>query len=213
MAGRLTRKQQQANTRRRLLEAAAKVFAERGLSQATIDEVAEVAGYTKGAFYANFASKEELFLAMVEDAFDERLGDIDRAVASDPDPAVQAHRAGMDYTRYIAANPEWERLFFEFAVHGARNEEFRGQLAARYRSLRERTADVYEQVAGDLGVVPPVPAGQIALMTFAMANGVALEKLLEPDAVTDDLFATMLVVFFTGLRALAEDGAPSAAQA
>ena len=54
------------------------------------------------------------------------------------------------------------------------------------------------------GLSEPLPLDQIALMTFAMAKGVALEKLLEPDAVDDDLYGTMLMIFFTGLRTLAE---------
>ena len=67
---------------------------------------------------------------------------------------------------------------------------------------------MYERRAEELGIEPPVPHDQIAVMTFAMANGIALEQLLEPDAVPDDLFGTMLMVFFTGLRTLAAEGAP-----
>jgi hypothetical protein len=73
--------------------------------------------------------------------------------------------------------------------------------------LRERIAEVLEGQAEKLGVTPPFPVEQIALMTFAMGNGFALEKLLEPDAVDDELYGTMLLVFFTGLRTLAESPA------
>ena len=75
---RLTRKEKQAHTRECLMRSAAKVFTQRGLQQASIDEVAEDAGFTKGAFYANFKNKEELFLAMLDERFTERIEEIAR---------------------------------------------------------------------------------------------------------------------------------------
>jgi AcrR family transcriptional regulator len=179
------------------------VFAKRGLQQASIDEVAEEAGFTKGAFYANFKNKEELFLAMLDERFEERIAEIERVVGSDDSPEDQARRAGDDFTRAVVADPEWERLFFEFSAYAARNDDFRQELVTRYRSLRSRVSDAYSARLDRLGVSIPLPPEQIALMTFAMAKGVALEKLLEPEAVDDELYGTMLMIFFTGLRALA----------
>jgi len=210
MPRRRTRKEQQAHTRSCLMKSAAKVFARRGLQQASIDEVAEDAGFTKGAFYANFRSKEELFLAMLDERFAGRLAEIERATSGDDEPEQQARRAGLDFSQYVAADSEWQRLFFEFAAYAARNEDFRQELVTRYGALRDRIASMYERRAAELDVEPPVPHDQIAVMTFAMANGIALEKLLEPDAVPDDLFGTMLMVFFTGLRTLAAEGAAAA---
>ena len=60
---------------------------------------------------------------------------------------------------------------------------------------------------------PPVPVEEIATMTFAMANGFALEKLLEPEAVSDETYATMLAIFFTGLQTLAEESSQLTASA
>jgi len=71
---RLTRKEQQARTRAGLMDSAARVFSRRGLERASVDEIAEDAGFTKGAFYANFTSKEEIFLAMLDARFADRLG-------------------------------------------------------------------------------------------------------------------------------------------
>jgi AcrR family transcriptional regulator len=174
------------------------------MDKATVDEVAGAAGYTKGAFYANFRSKEELFLAMLDERFAERLAEIDHAIEGDEEPEVQARAVGADFTRAISADPEWERLFFEFVAHAARNEDFREELVTRYRSIRKRTGELFERRAERFDVGSPIPIEQVALMTFAMANGFALEKLLEPDAIPDDLYPTMLAIFFTGLRTLAE---------
>ena len=209
---RMTRKEKQAHTRSCLMEAAARVFTRRGLQQASIDEVAEDAGFTKGAFYANFKSKEELFLAMLDERFAERIEQIERATSSSPELETQVRTASDDFVRYIAADPEWQRLFFEFAAYAARNEDFRQELVTRYRALQERIAGVYRRSCEQAGIDPPLPLEQISLMTFAMANGFALEKLLERDAVPDDLYSTMLTVFFTGLATLAEQEAPKVLQ-
>jgi AcrR family transcriptional regulator len=200
---RLTRKERQAHTRARLMRSAATVAARRGLERASLDEVAEEAGFTKGAVYANFRSKEDLFLAILDERFAERVEELDRVLASGGTPEEQARRAASDFIRAIEANPEWERLFFEFALYASRNEAFRKELVKRYRGLRRRIAELLARRAAELGIEPAVPPEQVAAMTFAMANGIALERLLEPEAVPDDLAPTMMATFFMGLRARA----------
>ena len=199
---RLTRKEKQAHTRECLMQSAAKVFARRGLEQASIDEVAEDAGFTKGAFYANFKSKEELFLAMLDERFSERIEEIERVIAGEGTTAEKAQRAGDDFTQMIVADREWQRLFFEFSAYAARNDEFREELVTRYRSMRDRIAAALRARAEAAGFESALPYDQIALMTCAMANGVALEKLLEGEEVPDDLYGTMLTLLFAGLDTL-----------
>jgi AcrR family transcriptional regulator len=198
---RLTRKEKQAKTRSCLLESAAKVFARRGLQQASIDEVAEDAGFTKGAFYANFKSKEELFLAMLDERFQSRIEELDRILEAEDGMSAQARRAGDEFTRFVGADPEWPRLFFEFAAYAARNDEFREELVTRYRSMRDRLAATYRRRAAEIGVEPPMDPDQIALATFAIANGFALEQMLESEAVPSGLHGETLEIFFSGLLA------------
>ncbi|CAA9537423.1 MAG: hypothetical protein AVDCRST_MAG30-4377 [uncultured Solirubrobacteraceae bacterium] len=193
-----------AETRAALMRAAGEAFAERGLRDVSIDEIARRAGFTKGAFYANFASKEELFLAMLDERFEHRADQLHAMLSDDAEPEVQARRTADEFSAYVAADPEWERLFFEFATHAARHEAFRVELVARYRMLREGMAADYERRAAEVGLALPFPAEHLALMTFVMGNGVALEQLLEPEAVPEGFFGTMLTVWVAGLRALAE---------
>jgi AcrR family transcriptional regulator len=202
---RLTRKESQARTRSKLLEAAGKVFACRGLERATVDEVAGEAGYTKGAFYANFKSKEELFLAMLDERFGQRLEEIDRVLESGASVEDQARQAGRDFSEYVTTDPEWSRLFFEFAVQAMRDEEFRQELVTRHRTIRSRIAEGFEAHKEALGGEPPIPPEDVAMMTYAMADGFALARILEPEDVPDDMFATMLAVFFTGLAVMTRD--------
>jgi AcrR family transcriptional regulator len=201
---RLTRAEQKARTRSSLLESAERVFATRGLD-ASIDDVTEEAGFTKGAFYANFESKEELFLAMLDLNFARHAERIDAVMATDRDFQEQAREGGVGFIREIAADPEWERLFFEFATYATRNPGFRKELVERYHGLQARLAELYERRAGELGVAPPIPVDLIATMTFSMANGVAFQRLLDPESVPDDLYGTMLVAFFGGLGAMVEE--------
>ena len=204
MAPRLTRAEKKAETRSSLLEAAATVFARRGMQQASIEEVAEHAGFTKGAFYANFESKEELFLAMLDNRFAKHLEEIDHVLASDAEPEDQAREGAAQFIDFISSDPEWERLFFEFSAYASRNETFRVELVARRRHLQERMAELYRRRAEQLGVEPPFPFEDISRMTFAMADGIALQKLLDPESVSDDLYPTMLATFFAGVRAAVE---------
>ena len=208
---RLTRKEKQAHTRECLMRSAAKVFANRGLQQASIDEVAEQAGFTKGAFYANFKNKEELFLAMLDERFAQRIEDIEAVIAGEGTAAEKARRYGDTFAQTLRADREWERLFFEFSAYAARDEDFRQELVTRYRAMRKRIAAALEADSKEHAKEPTLPAEHIALMTNAMSNGFALEKLLEGDAVPDELYGTMLMVFFAGLEAINEASQPLAA--
>ena len=205
---RLTRKQKQAHTRACLMHSAARVFARRGLQQASIDEVAEDAGFTKGAFYANFKSKEELFLAMLDERFAKRIEDIERVIAGEGSTAQKARRAGDQFVQRLSADREWERLFFEFSAYAARDEDFREELVTRYRAMRDRIAAALQTQAEEAEKESVLGSDQVALMVCMMGYGFALEKLLEGDAVADELYGTMLMIFFAGLDALKSTSPP-----
>jgi AcrR family transcriptional regulator len=206
---RLSRKEKQAQTRSCLMRSAAKLFAQRGFRDASIDDVAEDAGFTKGAFYANFASKEDLFLAMLDEHFARRVQEIERLVAADGTDAEKAMQAGADFNRMLSSDPEWQRLLFEFTAYAVRNDEFRAELVARSQALRGRLSAALATRAEQLGIESTIPVDELALMIGAMARGVAAERLLEGDQVPDELFGTMLVVLMAGIRALAAERAPA----
>jgi AcrR family transcriptional regulator len=195
---RLTRKERKEHTRRCLLDAAGRVFARRGLAQASVDEIAADAGFTKGAVYANFGSKDELFLEMLDAMFALRLEEMDRALSTDEPPEAQARVAARDFVDHLAMDPEWGRLFFEAGLQASRDQAFRIKLVSRYAAMRERMAEILRRRAEAGGFDPGVPFDQLATMVFAMANGVGFERLVEPEAVPDDLFSTMLELFTLG---------------
>ena len=209
MPRRQTRKEQQAHTRQCLLHAAGRVFSRHGMAHASVEQVATEAGYTKGAFYANFKSKEELFLAILDERFAERVRVLDELMDQGGSMEEQARAGGAEFQDYVKGDPEWERLFFEFSAHASREEAFRQELIARYRTLIDRIAAVATQRLQAAGLEPPGDPRTFALAVFAAGNGVALQQLLDPDDTPDDLYSGMLELLTLGV--LAKAGALSAA--
>lgn len=202
-APRLSRKEQQAVTREALLESATSVFAEKGLHRASIDDIASHAGFTKGAFYANFKSKEELFLAMLDLHFAERLSAIEQVTSTREAIADQAEQVGLDFLAALRGDEEWCKLFLEFSSHATRHEEFRRELLARTDALRAGVAAILARRASEAGITPIIEPDLVARMTFAMAHGVAIEQLLD-ESTPEELFGTMLRMFFSGLETASE---------
>lgn len=216
-AGRLrrsgpTRQERQAATRAALLRSASRLVCKRGMQGASIDQIASEAGYTKGAFYANFASKEDLFLAMLDERFAAELERLESSMAGRGEPAEEARQAAEDFLGYVNSDPQWPRLYQEFAAYAARNPAFREQFAARQRALRTRMADVFARWAEAFEVEPPIPPADVAAMTFFMADGFLLDRVLDPQ-LDDRLYGTMVEVFLRGLLEMArERWEPSEAQ-
>jgi AcrR family transcriptional regulator len=201
-----TRKERQADTRISLLRSAARLFSERGMEGTSVEEISADAGYTKGAFYANFKSKEELFLTMLDEHFAAEIERMDRALAGSGDPSEEARHAAADFTQYVFADSEWPTLYFQFAAQAARDEEFREELATRSRAMRAKMAEILRRwSAGE--VEPPLPLEDLAAMIDFMASGFILERTVDPD-IPEEMFATMMGVFVLGVQAMASGWEP-----
>jgi AcrR family transcriptional regulator len=200
----LTRKEKQAKTRSALLKSAAKLICRKGITEASIEDVAADAGYTKGAFYANFKSKEEMFLVMLDQAYAEELERLEAHLPGEGAPAEEVRESAKDFINFVRSDPEWPRLYFEFVVYAARNPEFREELATRNRAMRERIAEVIRTWAADFPAQPPFPYEDIGMMLFCMADGFLIQQLVEPDTDTE-LYATMNTTLFKGIAASALD--------
>ena len=209
-AGTVTRREKQARTRRALLDAAAQLFGEHGLEGASVERIATAAGYTKGAFYANFASKEELFLVMLEEQFARELERLERELAGQGDPRAEALAAAADFIHF-AGDGEWPRLYFQFAAHAARDEAFRKELCLRQQAMRERLSVIFARWADKLAAEPPLPIPEITAMVYFTADGFLFDRMIEPE-LPAELYGTMVSVFLLGLQALAAErdaGRPS----
>ncbi len=190
--GRLTRDERRAKTRERLLDAAADVFNRLGYHGASLEAVAEAAGYTKGAVYSNFASKAELFAALAER----------RGASANPEPTWQAFLEmpigdfidGMgEMLRSQAARDEtWDVLTIELWLAAMRDPSLRSVVAHDYRQMREEFGPVIERKLAEEGITTPFTAAELGSLVSAVGSGLILQYYLEPDAVDPDLLPRAL---------------------
>jgi AcrR family transcriptional regulator len=176
--------------RKQLLEAAGTVFAHRGYERASLDEVAEVAGWTKGAVYSNFASKQDLFLALMRHRVEERIDAVRRVTPAGEDAQAQAAAAGAALTTLLRDQRDWHLLFIEFWGQAVREPAVREVFVEHRRQLRALIADFFAEAAAALEVEVPLPTDQLATLALALSNGVAIEHLADPDTVDANLMQT-----------------------
>jgi len=168
-----TQVERRAQTRAKLLKAAGGVFARRGYHEATLDEIVARASLSKGALYHHFASKEDLFLALLADHLDRGLGE---AAAAGP-------RAHEHFVARLERDPRWAPLFFEFVAWAGRDPKRRAALRERFiLPARERTRELLGEDADD----------ELATAANALVNGLLLERLFDPGGVPDDLVTRAL---------------------
>src|SRR5258708_4528427 len=204
---RLTRGGKKGQTRLRLLEAAAEVFARRGYHAATVDDVAEEDGYTVGALYSNFAGKQELLLAMLDEHFDQEMVAY-KEISSQRATAEEKARGSADYWMdFLETNPHFFPLFIEFWGLALRDPELREQFNARVRAFRSAVADLMRADAAELGLELPTDAAQsLATVVSAIGNGLALNMLADPKVVPRELFGDFMALIFTALTQMAAGG-------
>lgn len=192
-ARRMTREEQQAMTRDKVLRAAAKVFARHGFHGASVAQVADEAGFTKGAVYSNFESKGELFASLLEIRCREALEETARLVR-DPDTAPQGRlqAVGDRLTQRILDDRDWTRLFFEFWTQSLRNPKLRRRFLAVWGETRAALADLIEDRARETGAELALPPPQIASTALALVDGLALQMMLDPGLIEPATLGTAL---------------------
>jgi AcrR family transcriptional regulator len=185
------------DVRRRLLDAAMEVFARKGFHAATLDDVAAEAGLTKGAVYSNFTGKRELFLALLEEQVTRRAQLARSALFDTPagaakDVPSRAAALADQLSRVSAAEPDWQLLYIEFWLYAMRDPEAHRLLAAARRHLRQAIADLSEETQRRFGLDTGISGTRWATIILGLSNGLALERLIDPEAVPDDLLAMIL---------------------
>jgi AcrR family transcriptional regulator len=197
MSPRLSRAEQSGRNRALLLAAARKVFLERGYHGASVDQIADAAGFSTGVVYSQFGGKADLFLALLEARISERAaGNAQAAEGLAGDEGIARlleHAASVD-----RAEPEWGLLVIEFRVHAARDP----QLGRRYAAAHQRTLTGMEQAVTGLyqraGHPPPLPPADLARLLVAVGAGARLEQAAEPDSFPATLLAGQLARLIAG---------------
>jgi AcrR family transcriptional regulator len=194
--GRLTREQSKANTRERLLAAARSAFAESGFHGASVDEIASRAGFSTGALYSNFDGKEDLFLVLMEREIEEHSREIARAVAQRPSVSERATGGARQWMAMIEREPELLLLFMEFWAYGVRDASVRPKVAERFAQARQLLTKLIEDGLREFDLQLALPAEHLAIAVDALADGIARQKLADPEAVPDELMGTVLSLLF-----------------
>jgi AcrR family transcriptional regulator len=208
---RLTREQSKANTRERLLLAARRVFARHGFHGASVEEIASEAGFSTGALYSNFDGKEDLFLVLMEREIDEHAREIADAVGARASVSERAAGGARQWMTMIEREPEVLLLFMEFWAYGVRDAGVRPKVAARFAQVRELLTRLIADGVREFDLELDIPAEQLAIAIDALADGIARQKLADPDAVPDDLMGRVLSLLLAGATRPAGTGTRSGA--
>jgi AcrR family transcriptional regulator len=176
-----TRVERKAQTRAELIGAAERLFKRDGFHATSVDAVADEAGYTKGAVYSNFASKEDLFFAVYERRVSERVAELHRLADESPSAAA-ALRGSIESIRGRGEDG-WLAVFFEFWGHVLRHPEHRERFAALHCRALEPIIRGVEEFAHKQGAKPPLAPALMATAHLALGNGMQLERLTRPEEI------------------------------
>lgn len=195
---RLTREQSKALTREKLLGAARGVFARSGFHGASVEEIAAEAGYSTGALYSNFDGKEDLFLALMDREIDEHAREIAEAVGKRSSVAERAEGGAQQWMTMIEREPELLLLFMEFWAYAARDPGVRRRVAASFARPRAMLTRLIADGTREFELELELPAEHLAIAIDALADGIARQKMADPDAVPDELMGRVLALLLAG---------------
>jgi AcrR family transcriptional regulator len=199
--GEFDRSERRARTRAQLLDAAARVYARRGFESATLDEVAEEAGFTKGAVYDHFGSKENLLFALLDEHLSTQIAEQITLF----DPAVdtaERPRAGADrWMRQLDEDPDAFRLFVEAWVRSQRDDALREKVLAGVEAWR-RTFTGFGRARVDEGAieVPDEALERFATVMLALGIGFGMLRLSDPDSVPGELLGSAYVMLIRAVE-------------
>jgi len=196
---RLSREESQLQTRADLLAAAKRLFVERGFSGTSLRDIAAEAGYTQGAFYSNFASKEDLFVELMRERSRTQVSDISRTL-SDPTASADDILSALEvWAETLDAEPEWSVLGVEFKLQERRNPAFATASQALLDAHRDGLAYCIGQIFARLERVPPESPTVLAAAFMGLSQGLALQRSM----LAEVPIGHMIMVFLRSLLAAA----------
>jgi AcrR family transcriptional regulator len=192
-------------TRAALVASARHAFATRGFDGASLDEIADAAGYTRGAIYRHFANKEDLFFAVSDAVNTEVLDTFAEQLEQEPGVPVDDNKqyAAM-WFKVLAGNKELWALNLEWSLYQYRNPAVRKRAAESFRENRATVAAFMEHYAVAQGFAFKVPAETVAALLLIASDGFVQAARRDSDA--EELFATFLDLF---MPAVMEEAPPA----
>ncbi len=184
-----------AATCEKLLAAAEKIFARDGFEAARLAEIAALAGYTRGAFYAHFKSKEDIFFSLFEQWVRRRMEEVNAVLERHADPAARL-RALREHYAQIATDRRLALLSLEFKLFAIRHPKAHARLRARQRPLRESAGNVLRRLVKDAETNMAISGVAAATGLGSLSNALLLENLVDHGCVSDADVRHLLSVFF-----------------
>ena len=190
------------NTRQRLVQASLDVFVDKGVDGVTVDDIVKAAGFTRGAFYSNFSSKEEVFLALFSSVTDELITILRTEVeAAIPVAATEAcHRADSDATVLVAAfealrpySRQWYLLYTDAVTRSLRETDMRATLSAEQARLRDAVARLLTLGMQRTGERSRLPLPDLAQLLVGIFLDLMLRELLDGREDVTELAATTIL--------------------
>jgi AcrR family transcriptional regulator len=189
---RLTRDERRAQTRERLLDAAEEIFNRLGYHGASLEAVAEAAGYTKGAVYSNFASKVELFVALAERRSVSATIDAQREEIASTSLAEFVDGLGDTLEAQATRDEAWDVLTIEVWLAAMRDPALRSIIAQDYRQMRAELGPLIAAKLAEEGIETPFTDEELGSLVSALGSGLILQHHLEPGAIDPEILPRAL---------------------
>lgn len=194
-------------TRRKLLEAAKRIFARDGFEAARLADISSSAGYTRGAFYANFESKEDIFFALLEEWVRERIESVTSALRRYSQPAEKLAALRKHYAE-LATDRRLVLISMEFKLFALRHPEAHARLRSRHRRIRASFGALLSELIRSLGGTFPIAPPAVSGCLGAVAQGLLVEHLVDPKTLSDGDVRHVLGLFFDSLFAASSEASP-----
>lgn len=191
---RLTREDSRDLTAQRLLDAAQKIIAKKGLSAASVEDIAEAAGYTRGAFYSNFSSKGDLFIELLRRDHQKTHAELG-ALRSDELSLDYIQQRTRDLYGQVYRDNESFMNWTEARMLAARDIKFRAKLNALLAEKRDQIAEFIGYFYKRVGVEAPVPPAALAMGFMALVEGMKLSMLSSPSDMPAGTAESVLAAF------------------
>jgi len=205
---RLSREDSREQTTQRLLDAAQKLIARKGLDAASVENIAEAAGYSRGAFYSNFKSKDDLFIELLRRDHLRSLAQFDELRASDL-PVDQMQLRTRDIYSHMFRDNESFMNWTEARMVAARDARFRAKLDALMAEKRAQIASFIGYFYQRVGVTPPMSTEKMAMGFMSLAEGVRLFMMSSPSEMTSPTAESLLSLFVDSIMKVARQEAES----
>jgi AcrR family transcriptional regulator len=196
---RRNRAEKKADTRAAIVAAARRVFERRGFHAASLDEIAEEAGYTKGAVYSSFSGKDDLFLAVLEEHYARRAAGYDDLLLQHEDADATFRAVARFMFDAYRREQAWWPVVADFSTHASRDSETSRRVRETRQRFHEVLARQIEQVGERFDLTFALPAREIARGLGAFMRGMIVEWSLDPSARDGDAFEEMASAFMRGL--------------